>query len=174
MSGDRSAAGTGRPHRRFRAGTLRRLLSLYPPFLFQRIRVISISDDFRRSTVRVSPSLLNRNLNGTIFGGTIFSAADPMYAVMLWQLLARRESNARVWLRRGRVRYVAPAASALTLRFELSEQDLEAVLGGLGQHGRYDARFTTEAVDARGGVCAVIETEVAVRVREAGDGPSGF
>ena len=57
-------------------GQLKRRLNLYPPFLFNRIRVMEIAPEFRACTVRVKSSLLTRNLQGTLFGGTIYSAAD--------------------------------------------------------------------------------------------------
>ncbi len=43
------------------------MLNLYPPLLFQRIRVVRIGPGFRSGQVRVGHGLLTRNLHGTTF-----------------------------------------------------------------------------------------------------------
>jgi acyl-coenzyme A thioesterase PaaI-like protein len=118
--------------------------------------------------VRVAKSLLTRNLNGTTFGGTIFSAADPFHAVMYWQVLARRGLAVRVWLKAAGVEFLRPASSALTLEFRLAEDDVADALAALERQGRFVRRFRTDAVDGRGAICARIETEVYLRLPRRG------
>jgi acyl-coenzyme A thioesterase PaaI-like protein len=142
----------------------RLLLNLFPPFLFNRIRIESIGNGFRTCRVRVRRSLLTRNLNGTIFGGTIFSAADPFYAVMFWQIFARRGMKVQTWLKSASIKYLKPAASDLLLQFELSADEIDAAAAALERDGRYTRSFTTEALDPAGRACARIITEVYLRV----------
>ncbi len=52
-------------------------MSLWPPFLFSGIRVVEISDDFRRAVVALRPSRLTSNYVGTLFGGSLYSMTDP-------------------------------------------------------------------------------------------------
>lgn len=80
---------------RFTPRRMRRLLNLYPPFLFQRVRIARIAEGFLACDVRVKKSFLTRNLQGTTFGGTIYSAADPIYALLLWQAVAHRGCASR-------------------------------------------------------------------------------
>ena len=56
---------------------LKRMLNLWFPFLVNRIKIISISNDFKQIIVQLKYSLLNRNLNKAIWGGAIISALDP-------------------------------------------------------------------------------------------------
>ncbi len=139
------------------------LLNLYPPFLFNRIRVVEFADGYLGCTVRVSRSLLTRNLNGTIFGGTIFSAADPFYALMYWQVFARRGEKVLVWLKSAKIEYLKPAATALELRFRLTEADVEQAAVALARNGRFARAHGIDVVDRNGQVCARVETEVYVR-----------
>lgn len=139
------------------------LLNLFPPLLFQRIRVIEIGTDYRSCTVRVARSWLTRNLHGTIFGGTIFAAADPYHAILYWQVFARRGRRVQVWLRRARIEYLKPASTALTLRFELTDDDIETMTRELDRHGRHSRTHEIDAIDTDGSVCARISTEVYVR-----------
>jgi len=151
------------------------LLNLYPPFLFNRIRVLEFGAGFRACRVRVSHSVLTRNLQGTTFGGTIFSAADPFYALMYWQIFARRGQRVQAWLKSARVDYRRPAASALSLEFRLSEEEIERAISAVESEGRFVRSYLVEAVDRDGEVCAEIETEVYLRRPRAGQKElSGF
>jgi hypothetical protein len=167
--------GRGKGPRVWSAGWFKLALNLYPPFLFGRTRVVHVDEEFRGCTVRVRPSLLTRNLQGTIFGGTIFSAADPFHALLLWQVFARRGIRVQAWLKSARIDYLRPAASELTLEFALSEEDIEAARVAIERDGRFARTFRTEAIDREGGVCSVIETEVYLRrPRKAQPDMSGF
>jgi len=151
------------------------VLNLYPPFLFGRTRVVRIGRDFRSCTVRVKPSFLTRNLQGSIFGGTIFSAADPFHALLYWQVFAHRGLRVQAWLKSARIEYKRPASSNLTFEFELSEEDIEEAQIALDRDGRFAKTFRTEAIDREGQVCSVIHTEVYLRrPREKQRDISGF
>jgi acyl-coenzyme A thioesterase PaaI-like protein len=139
------------------------MLNLYPPFLFNRIRVLEFGAEFTTCRVRVARSVLTRNLQGTIFGGTIFSAADPFYALMFWQIFARRGERVQAWLRSANIRYLRPAATALTLEFRLTDAQVREATEQMKRAGRFVRSFHTAAVNREGTVCAEIETEVYLR-----------
>ena len=151
------------------------LLNLFPPFLFGRIRVVSIGAGFRSCRVSVRPSLLTRNLQGTMFGGTIFSAADPFHALLYWQVFAHRGLRVQVWLKSAHIEYRRPAASALTFDFVLSDADIREAEEALDRDGRFARVHRTEAIDEQGRICAVVDTEVYLRVpRDERQGASAF
>ena len=52
------------------------MLNLWPPFLFQGVRVREIDPEFRFAEVVVRKSILTRNIMGTTFGGALMAAAD--------------------------------------------------------------------------------------------------
>ncbi len=139
-------------------------MNLYPPLLFQRVRIVEIREGFRYCRVEVRRSILTRNLNGSTFGGAIFSAADPFYPVMYWQIFARRGCRVRVWLKSAAVDYLKPARSALSLEFRLDGEEIERAALALEREGRFTARYRTDAVDRHGEACATIETEVYLRL----------
>ncbi len=159
--------GRERTPRIFSERQLRWILNLYPPLLFQRVRVTEVGRGCRSCRVEVRRSLLTRNLNGTTFGGAIFSAADPFYALLYWQAFARMGHRVRTWLKSGRIRYLQPARTRLTLEFELTDEHVERALRTLEHEGRYECWHTTRAVDTRGVICAEIDTEVYLRLPRA-------
>ena len=61
------------------------MLNLWIPFIFNRIKIIHISNDFRSIDVCLKLSFWNRNPGKAIWGGAIFSAADSFYPIMLKQ-----------------------------------------------------------------------------------------
>jgi acyl-coenzyme A thioesterase PaaI-like protein len=145
------------------------MLNLYPPLLFQRIRVTQIGPGFRSAHVHVAKSVLTRNLHGTTFGGTIFSAADPMYAVMYWQIFARLGLRVRTWLKLARIEYFRPVQTSLSLEFALDDEEVERAHRALVQDGRFSRAHSTSAVDDAGRTCAEIETEVYLRLPRVGE-----
>ncbi len=151
------------------------MLSLYPPLFFQRVRCASIGPGFRSCRMVVPKSLLTRNLNGTTFGGTIFSAADPVYALLYWQIFAREGLAVQVWLKSARAEYLKPAASRLALDFTLGDAEVDEARAALFRDGRFVRTYRTEARSGSGEVCALLDTEVYIRLpRGAQRGVSGF
>jgi acyl-coenzyme A thioesterase PaaI-like protein len=143
------------------------LLNLYPPFIFNRIHIVSIGPGFRSCQVRISRSPLTRNLNGTIFGGSIFAAADPFYAVMLWQIFGRKGLRVQTWLRSASIRYLKPASSRLTLEFALSDEQIQTAAEELDRTGRFVCSYDVEARNVKGELCAAIQTEAYIRLPRA-------
>jgi acyl-coenzyme A thioesterase PaaI-like protein len=142
---------------------LKLMLNGFPALFFQRVRIRKIHPGFRRFDVRVRRSVCNKNLARTIFGGTIFSAADPYFAIMYWQILEHAGIPAVAWLKSASIDYLRPAATDLDLTFELSETDIAEAERGLREHGRHEKWHTVRAVDVNGHVCAEIRTLIHIR-----------
>ncbi len=149
----------------YSARKLRLLLNFFPPLLFSRVRLKKVSPDFLSMEVRVRRSILNTNFERSIFGGTIFSAADPFYSLMYWQALAHKGVKTQVFLKKAEVHYKKPALTHLTLRFKLEERELMEVRQELEQAGKAERWHTVEAVNIEGVLCAEIRTLVHLKLR---------
>lgn len=161
--------------RRMSPRAMRWILNLFPPLLFQRVRVLEIGDDFRSCRVRVKRSILTRNLHGTTFGGTIFAAADSPLPVLMWQIFAHRGLKVESWLQAGEIRYDKPAATDLFLDFVLTDEEVEEAAAELKERGRFRRRHEILAKDRTGEVCARITMEIYVRLpRDDQGGLSAF
>jgi acyl-coenzyme A thioesterase PaaI-like protein len=144
------------------------LLNLYPPMLFNCVRIVEVGPGIRYLKVRVGKSLRTRNLHGSIFGGTIYTAADPFYAMMYWQVLARRGQRVQAWQKSASVSFLKPADTRLTLEFSLSDEDVARACEALEKDGRYAHVYRTEAVDRDGRVCAIVDNEIHLRKPRTG------
>ena len=143
---------------------LKLLINYFPPLLINRIRIRRISSDFREMDVVVRKSLLNRNLGGAIFGGSIFSAADPYMALMYWQALAHRGLKCEAWLKAAEIRYRKPSTTDLRYEFRLTEADIEEAIEAVKTEGRFQKWHDIIAVNKQGETCAEIKTQVYLRL----------
>jgi len=144
--------------------TLKWGLRLYPPFFFQRIWVISILDSFLGADVRINKSLLNMNSNRTIFGGTIFSAIDPFYPILLDQYFKHQGILRTVaWLKTAHIDYIKPGRMDLLVSFRLKEEVLKEALHTIKHEGKVVKTFQTQVFDKKGTLCAVAHNEIYIR-----------
>lgn len=140
------------------------LMRLYPPLLFQRIWVVKFDEGFRGVKVKINKSILNRNYNGSIFGGTIFAAADPFYPVLFNQILnVDGKRRLKIWSKSSSISFLKPALSDLFFDIKLSDADIAEANETLIVTGKYEKLFPVEIVNESGEICASLLNEVYVR-----------
>ncbi|SEN97769.1 protein of unknown function [bacterium A37T11] len=143
--------------------TLKWVMRLYPPFFFQRIWVQRFHKGFTGVDVKINKSLFNRNYNASIFGGTIYAASDPFYALLFDQLSRRMGYKTRVWLKSASIQFIKPGVSSLFFTISLNEADIKDALNILEHGGKFVKTFPIEIKDSEGTLCATVLNEVYVR-----------
>lgn len=123
-------------------------------------RIDYIARDFREIRIRVPLSRRTRNYVGTIFGGSMFGAVDPIYMVMLIRALGPAYV---VWDKEASIRFRRPGRSTLFGRFVLDDGELDAIRDALTRAAAVDRVYTVDLVDAEGTVHATIEKTIHVR-----------
>lgn len=145
------------------AKTLKWAIRFYPPLFFQRIWVVNFGADYKSVEVKINKSILNTNFNKSIFGGTIFSATDPFYALLFDQLLRTRGFKTRVWLKSASIQYLKPGRSDLRFKIVLTDEDVAEAEVALIEVGKFIKTFKIEIFDVEGKLCATAENEVYIR-----------
>lgn len=149
---------------KFSPRTMKWLLRFYPPFFFQRIWVKNIHKNYMGADVVVSKSLLNINSNKTIFGGTIFSAVDPIYPILVDSYLRHQGfKKTVVWLKSAHIDYIKPGAKNLTYSVRLDQSIMDEAVDTVKNHGKIVKSFRTEIFDTDGTLCAVTDNEIYIR-----------
>jgi nitrogen regulatory protein PII len=143
--------------------TLKWLMRLYPPLLFQRIWVRSFDKGFRGVNVKIIKSIFNKNYNGSIFGGTIFAAADPFYPVLFDRVLNTGDRKLRIWSKSSKIDFLKPALSSVSFNIVLTDADIELAIKTLNTNGKYEHCFLVEIFDYNNEVCASLMNEVYIR-----------
>lgn len=147
-----------------KAGVFRRLVNLWPPFLFTGIRIAHISEDYREATVTLKLRWYNRNYVGTHFGGSLFAMTDPMYALLLMQRLG---GEYIVWDKHAEIEYVTPGRGKVSAFFRIDDEIVETIREATATGEKYLPVFPVEVVDERGDVVARAIRTLYVR-RKAG------
>lgn len=149
--------------------TLKWAIRFYPPLFFQRIWVKKFDEGFKGAEVRIAKSFLNTNYNRSIFGGTIFAASDPFYALMFDQILKRRGLKTRVWLKSAQINYLKPGRSNLYFRININEAEIEEAEQALRTVGKFVKAYPIEIRNDQGEICAFVMNEVYIRNLHAGE-----
>lgn len=144
--------------------TLKWVMRFYPPLLFQRIWVIGFDKGFTGVRVKIAKSLLNKNYNGSIFGGTIFAAADPFYPVLFHQILNKDgKKRLAIWSKSSKIDFLKPGLTSLFFEIKLSEADIAEAYETLIVTGKFEKVFLVEIFNKAGEVCATLMNEVYIR-----------
>lgn len=138
-------------------------MRLYPPLFFQRIWVIGFDKGFRGVQVKINKSIFNNNYNDSIFGGTIFSAADPFYPLLFHQLFTNKGYQLRVWLRSADIKYLKPGRMDLFFKISLTDAEITEAEELLNTAGKFTKYFPLEIHNKNGELCALVTSEVYVR-----------
>ena len=138
-------------------------LRFYPPLLLQRVWVKKIKKDFLGAEVKVSKSIFNINFNRSIFGGTIFAATDPFFAVCLFQILTKKGYKVRVWTKSASIQFIKPAYTSLHFSFSISDDQINEICNELNSDRKCSKSYPLEIFDTKGELCAFVSTEVHVR-----------
>ena len=144
---------------------MRLFLNLYPPYLFTRTHIKSISPDWRECVVELKKSLLTRNYVGTAFGGSLFAATDPFYMLMLIKILGIQDYI--VWDKAAEIQYQRPARSTVTYRFKVSDEDLAAIHRDLEAKGKALPKFVVQGIDREGQICVTVVKTIYIRRKDA-------
>lgn len=144
--------------------TLRWKFNWFPAYRGTGARVTFIAADFTEIRIALPLSWRTRNYVGTIFGGSMFAAVDPMYMIMLIRMLG---SSYVVWDKAGSIRFIKPGRDTLYATFSLDREELEAIRAAVDEGGRLEREFAIDLVNADGEVHARATKLISIRKKEA-------
>lgn len=138
-------------------------LNWFPAYRATGARIIDVSRDMKRIVVRLPLCRQTRNGAGTLFGGSLYSATDPIYAMLLAVHLG---PDYIVWDKAAAIRYRKPGREALTAEFSITDADIAAVRADVARNGSCDRTFTASFCDAAGTVHTEIDKTVYVACKQ--------
>ncbi len=138
--------------------------NLFPAYRGTGGRITYISHDLREMRVALPLSLRTRNYVGTIFGGSMYGAVDPVYMVMLIRLLGPEYV---VWDKAASIRFRRPGRTTLYAHFVLDDAELDAIRDVLMREPTVERTYTVDLVDAEGVVHATVEKVIHIRKKRS-------
>src|SRR5579871_5835692 len=143
-----------------KANTLRRIMNLWPPFLFSGISLTRVSEDYREAEVQLKKHWFNQNYVGVHFGGSLFAMTDACYMVMLMNVLGKAYY---VWDRSAKIDYLKPGRGTVIARFKIDDAAIADILAKTASGDKYFPEFTVDITDASGEVVARVLKTLYVR-----------
>jgi acyl-coenzyme A thioesterase PaaI-like protein len=144
----------------FASRRLRWTFNLIPAYRGTGARVTYVASDFREVRVELPLSWRTRNYVGTIFGGSLYGAVDPVYMIMLIKILG---PSYTVWDKAAAIRFRRPGRSTLSARFALDEEEIRTIRELAEKNSSIDRVYRVDLADAAGLVHASVEKTVYIR-----------
>ena len=134
----------------------------FPAYRGTGARIEYIASDWTEVRIRLPLSWRTRNYVGTIFGGSLYGAIDPIYMIMLIKLLGK---DYEVWDKAATIRFKKPGRSTLRATFRLDDGELDQIKREVATSGRTERTYTVELKDGEGNVCMSCDKLLTIRAR---------
>ena len=138
----------------FKTRLLRWRFNVFPAYRRTGARLTYLSDDWHEIHIALPLNWKTRNYVGTLFGGSIYAAVDPIYMVMFIRLLGR---GYIIWDKSAHITFKRPGRSTLFAKFKIKPEELETIRTRLESERSLDRTYRVEVVDEAGKTCAVVE-----------------
>jgi acyl-coenzyme A thioesterase PaaI-like protein len=125
-------------------------------------RLRYIAADWSEVRLDLPLSWRTRNYVGTIFGGSMYAAVDPIYMIML---IRRLGPEFVVWDKAATILFKKPGRETLHARFTITDGELAAIRAELDSQRSVDRTYLVELVDGSGSICATVEKIIYIRKR---------
>jgi acyl-coenzyme A thioesterase PaaI-like protein len=133
---------------------LRWKFNFFPAYRGTGGRVEFISSDYTYVRVRLPLNWRTKNYVGTIFGGSMYGAVDPILMIMFMFQLGKEYT---VWDRAASISFDKPGRSTLRAEFVVSDDEVQAVKDELLHSSKLLKTYSIELMDEGGVACARIE-----------------
>lgn len=141
---------------------IRTVLNLWPPFLFTGIKVMEISDDFRRCKVKLKNWPGTKNINGTQFGGSLFAMTDPLYSLLFLGVLGSRYY---VWDKAAHIDFIKPGVGEVYVEVEIGDDLLKDVMENTKSGQKYFPEVKNIIYDKKHNIVAIITRTLYIRLK---------
>ena len=110
-------------------------------------RIVAVSDDLYTVRVKIPYSYKNKNYVGSIFGGSLFAALDPILMIQGMNILG---DSYIVWDKAATIRFKRPARENVFADFILSQAEIDEIKEKVKENGEYDFHKTIKITNAEG------------------------
>jgi acyl-coenzyme A thioesterase PaaI-like protein len=137
--------------------------NLFPAYRGAGGRVRYISSDWREIRVEIPLSWRTRNYVGTIYGGSMYGAVDPIYMLMLIKILGPEYV---IWDKAANIRFRKPGRDSLFATFEIGDDEIGEIKQLADVQKSVDRIYNLELKDKSGVVHAQIEKTLYIARKE--------
>ncbi|MGF1473703.1 MAG: DUF4442 domain-containing protein [Rubrobacteraceae bacterium] len=143
-----------------RTKLLRWSLNLFPAYFATGARITAMSGNLREVDVKLPRNWRTRNSGGTISGGSMYAAIEPIHARMLSENLG---SDYVVSETAATIRFRQPGRKTLYARFVLGPEEIEYIETMLEASSCIELDYLVDLTDENGEVHASVEKTLHVQ-----------
>jgi acyl-coenzyme A thioesterase PaaI-like protein len=135
----------------------------YPCYRGTGAHITYIASNWREVHLKLPLSWRTRNYRGTIFGGSMYAAVDPIYMLMLIKNLG---PGYNIWDKAATIRFVRPGRSTLFARFLIDEHELAIIQDGVSKNVKIDRVYNIDLTDNHDVVHVSVEKTIYIAQRD--------
>ncbi|WP_240475165.1 DUF4442 domain-containing protein [Neotamlana sedimentorum] len=117
-------------------------------------RVCFVSDDLQTIKIKIPLTYKNKNYIGTMFGGSMFAATDPIYMMQLITILG---NNYVVWDKAGSIQFKRPVTKTVFANFIITNEFLKQIENDINKYNEKDYCLKVNLTDKDGVTYAEVE-----------------
>jgi hypothetical protein len=103
---------------------MRWLFKFFPVYIGTGATITYIAGDYKELRLKIPLSWRTRNYVGTIYGGSMYAAVDPMYMLLLMKILGK---DYVVWDKAANIRFKKPGTQTLYATFIITDAVLAEI-----------------------------------------------
>jgi acyl-coenzyme A thioesterase PaaI-like protein len=128
-------------------------MNLFPAYRRTGGRVAYISDDWQQVKIRLKLNWQTKNYVGSIFGGSIYGAIDPIYMLQLMKILGK---NYVVWDKEASIKFIKPIRTTVYANFNLNNQIINSIKNEIAVNNKSIINLPVNFYDANDVLYATI------------------
>ncbi|WP_225875114.1 DUF4442 domain-containing protein [Flavobacterium bernardetii] len=139
----------------FKKATLFRVLfNMSPMYKRSCGKIIFASEDLHVVKIKIPLSYKNKNYVGSIFGGSLFAATDPIYMIQLMQILGK---DFVVWDKKTNIKFKRPAYEHAFATFEFTTSEINEIRQKVEAENEVDYTKILHITDKNGTIFAELD-----------------
>jgi acyl-coenzyme A thioesterase PaaI-like protein len=135
------------------------------------VRLKYVAKDFREIRLEVPLNWRTRNYVGTIFGGSMYGAIDPICMLMLIKNLG---PSYIIWDKAATIRFKKPGRSTLKASFKLDQKEIDLIRDELLKADSIERIYDIDLTDENGTTCATVEKTIHIRKKVSPEKPESM
>ena len=139
------------------------IFNFFPAYRRTGARVYFLSDDWHDIHITLGLSWKTKNYVGSVFGGCIYGALDPMYMVQLINILGK---DYVVWDKSATIKFLKPIKQNVYARFLITNEILKDIISKVKSHQKYSIDLTTNFQDENGIIYAEVVKTIYIADKE--------
>lgn len=135
----------------FKAKIKKLIFNIFPAYRRTGGKIIFISSDWKEVHVKLGLNWKTKNYVGTVFGGSIYGALDPLYMVQLINLLGK---DYIVWDKSAEIKFIKPIKTNVYAKFLITDELLSVIKTEVEINQKYILNLSASFEDKLGKVYA--------------------